>query len=136
MGTNYYLTDKELVCSACKRQHDKLHIGKDSAGWAFALRVYPKYYILGIKDWLEIWKNENSVIIDDQGNIIDKEFLKNRIISKVPPASSIVYTKEFLTKNYAVFDKKINLLRCDPVTHLACATHGNGTYDLLEKDFC
>ena len=39
MGTNYYLSSKP--CSCCGRKDSQRHIGKSSAGWVFALHVYP-----------------------------------------------------------------------------------------------
>jgi hypothetical protein len=47
MGTNYYLKGKP-ACEHCRRGPERgLHIGKSSAGWVFALRVYPH----GQDDW-------------------------------------------------------------------------------------
>lgn len=49
MGTNYYL--QKNVCGCCGRPEKQIHIGKSSAGWAFALRVYPHDGIKDYDDW-------------------------------------------------------------------------------------
>lgn len=48
MGTNYYAQINK--CAHCGRS-DELHIGKSSAGWCFALRVYPEQGINDLDDW-------------------------------------------------------------------------------------
>jgi hypothetical protein len=34
----------------------KLHIGKSSAGWVFALHVYPEHDLITLGDWLNRWE--------------------------------------------------------------------------------
>lgn len=55
MGTNYYLIRSE--CPTCKR-HDKLHIGKSSAGWRFIWHGMPDSDppIVTNKDWIAFLK--------------------------------------------------------------------------------
>ena len=53
MGTNYYLMlRRRQHCPSCGAQVaselDRLHVGKSSGGWAFALRQDPD---LGLWDW-------------------------------------------------------------------------------------
>jgi len=47
MGTNYYAIDR---CECCGRE-DRIHIGKSSAGWGFALHVIPEMDLFSIGDW-------------------------------------------------------------------------------------
>lgn len=47
MGTNYYA--KVNVCESCGKPEAEIHIGKQSAGWRFAIEIQPEYY----NDWTE-----------------------------------------------------------------------------------
>jgi len=49
MGTNYYLVKNERPpCPCCERTYvqERLHIGKSSGGWCFALHVIPEMGML------------------------------------------------------------------------------------------
>jgi len=98
MGTNYYLTENE--CPHCGRSGGEfLHIGKLSAGWLFALRVYPEDYppyegdyvritgvfekILGkptldtLDDWILMFQHYR--IVDEYGRDVSAENLLSSI---------------------------------------------------------
>lgn len=63
MGTNYYwITGK---CESCGRTNEPLHIGKSSAGWAFALRIYPDKQIKTLYDWIRLWARSDGYIEDE-----------------------------------------------------------------------
>jgi len=83
MGTNYYVTHN--YCEHCQRG-DKLHIGKSSCGWKFALKINPsKYNSLGeFKQWL-VGKN----ITNEYGDRISYEELMKKIKSKSKDKSHI-----------------------------------------------
>lgn len=49
MGTNYYARINK--CESCGR-FDKIHIGKSSIGWRFAVEIHEEYY----KSLEELWK--------------------------------------------------------------------------------
>ena len=61
MGTNYYaITDRKIkVTCDCGFEHEineRLHIGKNSYGWMFALQCIPEKGIFELKDWMPILK--------------------------------------------------------------------------------
>lgn len=143
MGTNYYLTKKGINCSECKRPHEVKHIGKDSAGWVFALHIYPEEMIDDIDQWVELWSKDEYIIIDEYKNIIDKDFLYNRIVNKISITNPLYATRseEFLKTNCAKIDKN-GLLRTDIDraylkygSDCPCVAHGKGTYDLFVGEF-
>lgn len=47
MGTNYYAEFNR--CNVCKRPEQRIHIGKQSVGWRFAVEVHKEFY----EDWAE-----------------------------------------------------------------------------------
>lgn len=55
MGTNYYVMP------------DGKHFGKRSAGWDFALHVYPDEGIERLEDWLYLLSDKNVEIRDEYG---------------------------------------------------------------------
>jgi hypothetical protein len=82
MGTNYYLhTD---VCPHCKRERERIHVGKSSAGWPFLFRGYRKwppdgmpYPITSAYEWREFIADatkHGAKLIDEYGreaNLVD-----------------------------------------------------------------
>ena len=92
MGTNYDYHYN--ICPHCKR-YDKIHIGKQSYGWSFGFRGYPKGWQEGdaVDTYLEIhsfgdWKN---FFAKHPGEIIDednKEMNIEDFISMVDRTSS------------------------------------------------
>jgi len=67
MGTNYYLVPQP-PCPHCGRPYESRHIGKSSAGWCFALHVYPDEGICNLEDWRREW--DGKQIIDGYGREI------------------------------------------------------------------
>jgi hypothetical protein len=70
MGTNYYwIAAPKPPCSHCGRAYDveRKHIGKSSAGWVFALHIYPEEGINELPDWRDKWQ-EAGRIEDEYGN--------------------------------------------------------------------
>lgn len=71
MGTNFYWTiEAKLPGDKCGRPYgvEIRHIGKSSAGWVFALHVYPEQGICDLPDWVDLWKGEGT-IKDEYGRI-------------------------------------------------------------------
>lgn len=116
MGTNYYL-ETESPCAHCGRSdpEKRLHIGKSSAGWCFALRVYPDRGIEDLDDWELEWAKPGAVIFDEYGDRIDVEEMR-RVIAERRYASG----REML--RHAIDGK-------------FCIGHGKGTWDLIQGDF-
>ncbi len=68
MGTNYY------VYGTTEHRYKK-HFGKRSAGWDFALHVYPDEGINRLEDWLYLLSDKNVEIRDDYGRKIKLKHL-------------------------------------------------------------
>ena len=47
----------------------KLHIGKSSAGWCFALCVHPEHGINSLADWRTVWEQPQVTIVDEYGDV-------------------------------------------------------------------
>lgn len=59
MGTNYYVTADE-----------ELHIGKQSAGWAFCFAPYPDRGLTSRRAWLEFLRKHPDQIRDEYGDVV------------------------------------------------------------------
>lgn len=79
MGTNYYLERKsKSPCQCCGRPYEaeRLHIGKSSRGWVFALHVgtdpdgpLPR----DLAEWRNLWLTPEWQIVDEYGHQISEE---------------------------------------------------------------
>jgi len=67
VGTNYYVYG--IAEKVRNGKHGK-HFGKRSAGWDFALHVYPDEGIKRLEDWLILLSDENAEVRDDSGRKI------------------------------------------------------------------
>jgi hypothetical protein len=85
MGTNYYWHEKE-ACPACGHSSEGLHIGKSSAGWVFALRVYPDQNINRLDDWIARFWMDGSQIRDEYGTAVPPTEMVGRIAGRGGPA--------------------------------------------------
>lgn len=96
MGTNYYWHSgegAEIECPHCgetfkerapsKPPSDGLHIGKSSAGWAFALRIHPDQEITELSHWLERWKTGR--ILDEYGVEVTAEEMVKSVTKRGHP---------------------------------------------------
>lgn len=98
MGTNYHL--HKPACASCGHEPPSLHIGKSSAGWVFALHVYPKEASPGVSffdqsnswgitvddlpDWIKLFETGQYTIINEYGeHVSPSEMIK--IISERKP---------------------------------------------------
>lgn len=138
MGTNYYLCPNR--CLHCGRSDEKKHIGKSSAGWAFALHVYPEDSIGDLKDWIPLFQDKKNHIEDEYGREISREMMLDvirdrkgigRDWDKVPSMYSS--WEDFHRKNYS--EKGPNGLVRASVDNRRCIGHGEGTWDLMVGEF-
>ena len=109
MGTNYYW-HKRHDCEQCGAKAPRIHIGKASCGWAFALHVYPDKGINKLKDWEKRFNREGSYITDENGEVI-------------PTATMLTVIKDKTTYSRRNIDG----------TH--CIGHGKKSYDFCIGDF-
>ncbi len=91
MGTNYYLNKRVRRCEECdhalEEEWHSLHIGKASAGWVFALRVYGDADLEDeweypfdlpdcLADWRVLFARPDMFIDDEYGREVEtKEML-------------------------------------------------------------
>lgn len=117
MGTNFYLISKDPQhdcehCGTKKVLKDKLHIGKSSFGWRFALHYVPN---LGLIDWaswsLFIESKPDYVIEDEYGRDVDLQSLKKTVCER--PGE----------------------LRYHDVDGVHCFALGDATYDMIGGEF-
>lgn len=131
MGTNYY----------CEHKNFNLHLGKSSAGWVFALHVYPERGIFDLYDWEPLMND--SVIVDEYERIMTPDQmiriitqrgasmpLEERLLSS---SYKNITLEQFLEINHAEPGPE-NLLR-SKIDGVHCVGHGSGTWDLHVGDF-
>lgn len=139
MGTNYYLSTQK-PCSHCGREYDRLHIGKSSGGWCFALHVMPDDGINGLDDWQRLWSQPGATIRDEYGTEIGKVEMLSRITMRDgakdwdgewwrPWYRS---EQEFHDRNSSERGPR-GLLRHRIGPH--CIAHGDGTWDCIVGEF-
>lgn len=141
MGTNYYMI--EGTCPHCGRGGGEKHIGKCSAGWCFALHVYPDEGINTLDDWRERW--EGHLIVDEYGDAVDHAWMLRTIteweghsdftkpLVPIPPFQPESDWSVFLYRNHA--EPGPNGLMRHKVDGRRCIGHGEGTWDYLVGDF-
>ena len=126
MGTNFYLDTN--VCPTCGHPAERLHIGKSSGGWCFALHVDDKHQDLD--DWIAAWSQPGAVISDECGDTVDAAAMFSKITERARPVAWEV------PLNFAAIDAEEgpnNLLRHRIGGH--CIGHGAGTWDLCIGEF-
>lgn len=132
MGTNYYVEEKE-PCSCCGRSYEKRHIGKSSAGWVFALRIYPDENINTWDDWQVLLNNK---IKDEYGKPISKEEMIDIVTKREWKREEKPYGyfgwADFHANNNST-DGPNGLLRSRLGPY--CQGHGEGTWDYHEREF-
>lgn len=127
MGTNYYLHTE--ACSHCGRSDPPRHIGKSSAGWCFALRIYPDDGINGWAQWESLIHLPNAKILDEYGRTIPPEEMVKKITKREWSGRAMTAAEARRTGGEPGPN---NLLRhCDRVSR----AHEGGTWDLVEGEF-
>jgi len=146
MGTNYYLkTEPDKVCAHCghAKEGELLHIGKSSGGWCFSLHVYPDTRINDLDDWLPLL--ERGQIEDEYGDRVSVLRMLSIIRDReappdwddpgrtIGPWSRYNRERDDHLANGSVRGPK-GLLR-HPLDE-SCVSHGAGTWDCIDADFC
>lgn len=108
MSTNYY---------ACDLSGNRLHVGKSSAGWAFALRVYPFEGINSLQDWKQRFEATGCVIKDEYERVVTPDQMMKIITDR------------------SWGDEGPAQLRRVRVDGKHCIGHG-GTWDVIAGEFC
>lgn len=129
MGTNYYVT---LPSTEDEEEPIKLHIGKSSSGWVFALRTYPESVDKPktLADWRKLLKANELTIEDEYGNRLNYASMLGRIIDR-PPFSNQLTESEF-----SWVDKNLNLKRPKIAAYgERHMKHAKGTYTLYGFEF-
>lgn len=142
MGTNYYLITS--ACPHCGRGDERLHIGKSSYGWCFALHVIdeawvePEDRIAILDDWRKRWSAPGTRIVDEYGGVISTETME-RIITerkgkpKDYPNEFYSSEEEFYRQNHAVPGP--NNLSRHLIDGRHCVEYGEGTWDYIRGEF-
>lgn len=137
MGTNYYLVRSEVPCPTCGHdESDEIHIGKSSAGWVFALHIYPDDGINSLEDWVFLF--EAHPIRDEYGRDVSTEKMLENIrersaAPKEKPPRSYQSWEYFHKLNHSVAGPS-NLLRSE-IDGRHCVGHGEGTWDCMVGEF-
>lgn len=139
MGMNYYLRPSRNVLRWFGNPHPfpswgnclKLHIGKSSAGWCFALHIHPDLGIHSLGGWKPWFRRHR--IEDETGRRISYKALIDIITDRSWPTNAGRFTPEYLARNHATPGPN-NLLR-HRVDGSFCISNGNGTWDLMLGDF-
>jgi hypothetical protein len=132
VGTNYYAI-LEQPCPQCGRGGDRLHIGKSSAGWCFAVHVelddpdFPHSW----EKWWSRLKDGAAVIQDEYGRIVAPEKLRSYVEDR--HFSGTGWTDRDLRDNGAT--RGPNGLARHILDGSRCVAHGAGTWDCLQGDF-
>ena len=129
MGTNYYVVDETDYCKYCGKGKKEVHLGKSSAGWCFALNVYPEK---GINNWADILDYvKDKQIYNEYGDLISVEKFIDVVTNRSWAAKKTDFD-HFLEVNQAELGPN-NLLR-HKISGF-CIGHGEGTYDYMVGDF-
>lgn len=131
MGTNFYWHRGD-PCESCHREWPEKHIGKSSAGWCFALQVYPEEGIHDLADWETLWATPGSYITNEYG---DREPVAGmlHIISVRKWKRDGQDLWSLARENDALIGPN-GLLR-HRVDNRHCIGHGAGTWDLMAGEF-
>lgn len=82
MGTNYYYERASKgPCPECGHEDEapRLHIGKSSAGWVFALHVIPEEGLNTLDDWEALWNRPGGQIRNEYGDHVAPESMQSII---------------------------------------------------------
>jgi len=145
-NNKFYPSIEELNKEFCQI----LHIGKSSCGWHFALCIYPAHGVNDLNDWLNLFNEEDSYILDEYDSKIPVNKMIDIIVNRVGQNGSEVDEQEevnnqnrflancgiktrynsydeMLRENHAVRGKN-GLWAHEPSRFV---THTDGTYDYI-----
>jgi hypothetical protein len=133
MGTNYYW-EPQPPCPHCNREYERVHIGKSSSGWCFALHVadprhswdeHPK----SLEEWQERWASGR--IFNEYGDQVTPERMLDIITNRSNGGRDP--DPEWFRQNDTEPGPR-GLIRCR-IDGRHCIGHGEGTYDLCVGEF-
>ena len=128
MGTNYYAHDATTECPTCHHNSsERLHIGKSSSGWVFALHTIPEDNLASLDDWVTYLRSDSITIKDEYGDHVSLDALLEVIMNRGRQESQHM-TPDWLRQNHAEIGPN-NLARHPIGDH--CAGHGNGTWSMM-----
>ena len=78
MGLNFYAEINK--CKHCGSPEEKIHIGKSSFGWKFAIEMNEEYYKT-FDEFLEFIDKKEVNIVDEYGNKISSKHLQKKMES-------------------------------------------------------
>ena len=132
MGTNYYVY---IANEDVTKDAEELHIGKSSIGWVFSLRIHPERGIHTLYDWMPVLLNHQNVIRDEYGrNITAHEML--RTITMRERSEPVNWSEQEFELNHAEPGPN-NLVRHRQMSDYGrTVTHGEGTWDYCDYEFC
>jgi hypothetical protein len=140
MGCNYYLhMPPSNHCDHCGREDEgeRLHIGKSSAGWVFALHVIPEQGIHDLPDWLA--RMDSGVIRNEYGEPLTRAEL-------LPIITERRGRDDKWTRAWSGYDSEaaFHVRNCSErgphglLRHSVgryCLRHGDGTWDCILGEF-
>ena len=133
MGTNYYFG--EPPCAHCGAVPERLHVGKASAGWVFALHVIPDLGLTSLDAWVLFMRERPAWAIENDNGVEDVRTIDDllRVITQRSWSRKTVPDAETLARNHAVLGPN-GLLR-SRVDGIHCVGNGEGTWDLITGEF-
>lgn len=157
MGTNFYLVyneEEDTECPCCghvKKERKKRHLGKSSAGWCYALHVYPEEGLHTLEDMKKhISKvcGEEGYIEDEYGTILEHRAEWYETVERRSYKASVSYQRDlaeaFGHRRYQSVQHYLdamqavegpnNLLRAK-IDGRHCIGHGTGTWDCMVGEF-
>jgi hypothetical protein len=123
MGTNYYTTK---TCGHCQHE-DRLHIGKSSVGWCFALNTHQDKGITSLDDWRKKFAEVGVVIVDEYERRVTVEDMLSTITERSGSSDR--------RAGDGTCEPGPNGLRRSRVDGQRCIAHGVGTWDIMRGDF-
>ena len=137
MGTNYYLYDRS-PCPTCGREYNRMHIGKCSLGWYFALHVMPEEGIHDLADWEALWARDGAYIEDEYGRRVSELQMRETITERDTGKTwgELRARPPMLYDSWAVFHRENDSEEGERgLLRRRDKPHGDGTYDLVEGEF-
>lgn len=132
MGTNFYLEEKPRCPTCGSKPEGRIHIGKSSGGWVFALNTHPDLGINDLPDWIDRWEKEGASIWNEYGEYLTPKEMLYVIMVRFWKRDE-VHSPQFFANNGAL-QGPFNLLR-SRIDGVRVIGHGAGTYDLHRGDF-
>lgn len=127
MGTNYYLEGPtQEPCACCHRpyEQERLHIGKSSAGWVFALHVTPE--ITSLEDWRKAWSRDGWRIVNEYKDPVHPDDMLQMVTRR--QGSGRGFSRDAVRGPNGLLRNRIDGRHC--------IGHGEGTWDLITGEFC